>query len=38
MRGGLPGVAGLLLDDTRAYDLAALEKNGGMPIGPVLAS
>ena len=30
MRGGLPGVAGLLLDDTRAYDLAALEKNGGM--------
>lgn len=30
MRGGLPGVAGLLLDDTRAYDLAALQKNGGM--------
>lgn len=30
MRGGLPGVAGLLLDDTRAYDLARLEKNGGM--------
>jgi len=30
MRGGLPGVAGLLLDDTRAYDLAALGKNGGM--------
>ncbi|UVK56743.1 alpha/beta hydrolase [Mesorhizobium sp. AR02] len=30
MRGGLPGVAGLLLDDTRAYDLVALEKNGGM--------
>ncbi|WP_246684183.1 alpha/beta hydrolase [Mesorhizobium sp. B2-6-5] len=30
MRGELPGVAGLLLDDTRAYDLAALAKNGGM--------
>ena len=30
MRGGLPGVAALLLDDTRAYDLAALSKNGGM--------
>lgn len=30
MRGGLPGVAALLLDDTRAYDLAALAKNGGM--------
>ncbi|TRC97932.1 alpha/beta hydrolase [Mesorhizobium sp. WSM4303] len=30
MRGGLPGVAGLILDDTRAYDLAALEKSGGM--------
>jgi acetyl esterase/lipase len=30
MRGGLPGVAALVLDDTRAYDLAALSKNGGM--------
>ncbi|WP_421916078.1 alpha/beta hydrolase [Mesorhizobium sp.] len=30
MRGGLPGVAALLLDDTRAYDLAALSRNGGM--------
>ncbi|WP_411961374.1 alpha/beta hydrolase [Mesorhizobium sp. CO1-1-2] len=30
MRGGLPGVAGLLLDDTRAYDLAALAGSGGM--------
>lgn len=30
MRGGLPGVAALILDDTRAYDLAALEKSGGM--------
>ncbi|RWC29024.1 alpha/beta hydrolase [Mesorhizobium sp.] len=30
MRGGLPGVAALILDDTRAYDLAALAKNGGM--------
>ncbi|MEZ2333118.1 alpha/beta hydrolase [Mesorhizobium sp. RCC_202] len=30
MRGGLPGVAALILDDTRAYDLAALSKNGGM--------
>jgi acetyl esterase/lipase len=30
LRGGLPEVAGLLLDDTRAYDLAALEKDGGM--------
>jgi acetyl esterase/lipase len=30
MRGGLPGLAALLLDDTRAYDLAALAKNGGM--------
>lgn len=30
MRGGLPGVAALLLDDTRAYDLAALARNGGM--------
>ncbi|MGX9142824.1 alpha/beta hydrolase [Mesorhizobium sp. 128a] len=30
MRGGLPGVAGLILDDTRAYDLVALEKSGGM--------
>ncbi|TIT63463.1 MAG: alpha/beta hydrolase [Mesorhizobium sp.] len=30
MRGGLPGIAGLLLDDTRAYDLAALAENGGM--------
>ncbi|MER9404638.1 alpha/beta hydrolase [Mesorhizobium caraganae] len=30
MRGGLPGVAGLILDDSRAYDLAALEKSGGM--------
>ncbi|MER8371421.1 alpha/beta hydrolase [Mesorhizobium sp. M1406] len=30
MRGGLPGVAALLLVDTRAYDLAALAKNGGM--------
>lgn len=30
MRGGLPGVAALILDDTRAYDLAALSSNGGM--------
>ncbi|MGX7875180.1 alpha/beta hydrolase [Mesorhizobium sp. ORM6] len=30
MRGGLPGVAALILDDTRAYDLALLAKNGGM--------
>ncbi|TPM00109.1 MULTISPECIES: alpha/beta hydrolase [unclassified Mesorhizobium] len=30
MRGGLPGVAALLLDDTRAYDLTALSRNGGM--------
>ncbi|AMX95023.1 MULTISPECIES: alpha/beta hydrolase [Mesorhizobium] len=30
MRGGLPGIAALILDDTRAYDLAALAKNGGM--------
>ncbi|MER9582462.1 alpha/beta hydrolase [Mesorhizobium sp. M0276] len=30
MRGGLPDVAALLLDDTRAYDLAALARNGGM--------
>lgn len=30
MRGGLPRVAALILDDTRAYDLAALAKNGGM--------
>lgn len=30
MRGGLPGIAALLLDDTRGYDLAALAKNGGM--------
>ncbi|PWJ87194.1 acetyl esterase/lipase [Mesorhizobium loti] len=30
MRGGLPGVAAFILDDTRAYDLAALAKNGGM--------
>ena len=30
MRGGLPGVAALILDDTRAYDLAALSRNGGM--------
>ncbi|SFP25780.1 Acetyl esterase/lipase [Mesorhizobium sp. NFR06] len=30
MRGGLPGVAALILDDTRAYDLAALSRKGGM--------
>ncbi|MBZ9774408.1 alpha/beta hydrolase [Mesorhizobium sp. CO1-1-8] len=30
MRGGLPGIAALILDDTRAYDLASLAKNGGM--------
>ena len=30
MRGRLPGVAALILDDTRAYDLAALSRNGGM--------
>ena len=30
MRGGLPGIAALILDDTRAYDLAALARNGGM--------
>jgi acetyl esterase/lipase len=30
MRGRLPGVVGLILDDTRAYDLSALEKSGGM--------
>jgi acetyl esterase/lipase len=30
MRGDLPGIAGLILDDTRAYDLAALSRNGGM--------
>lgn len=30
MRGGLPGVAALILDDTRAYDLAALSRNGGV--------
>ncbi len=30
MRGGLPGVAALILDDTRAYDLAALSRDGGM--------
>ncbi|TPI18753.1 alpha/beta hydrolase [Mesorhizobium sp. B4-1-1] len=30
MRGGLPGIAALILDDTRAYDLAALSRNGGM--------
>jgi acetyl esterase/lipase len=30
MRGGLLGIAALILDDTRAYDLAALAKNGGM--------
>ncbi|TGQ67398.1 alpha/beta hydrolase [Mesorhizobium sp. M00.F.Ca.ET.186.01.1.1] len=30
MRGGLAGLAGLLLDDTRAYDLVALSRNGGM--------
>ncbi|WP_246675709.1 alpha/beta hydrolase [Mesorhizobium sp. B1-1-4] len=33
-RGGLPGVAALLLDDTRAYDLTALARNGGMA-GPM---
>ncbi|RWN23009.1 MAG: alpha/beta hydrolase [Mesorhizobium sp.] len=30
MRGGLPGIAALILDDTRAYDLAALARKGGM--------
>ncbi|CDX34479.1 Carboxylesterase type B [Mesorhizobium sp. SOD10] len=30
LRGGLPEVAALILDDTRAYDLAALARNGGM--------
>lgn len=30
MRGGLPGVAALILDDTRAYDLTALATNDGM--------
>jgi acetyl esterase/lipase len=30
LRGGLPGVAALVLDDTRAYDLEALAKSGGM--------
>jgi acetyl esterase/lipase len=30
LRGGLPGVAALFLDDTRAYDLEALAKSGGM--------
>ena len=30
MRGGLPAVAALILDDTRAYDLAALSRHGGM--------
>lgn len=30
LRGGLPGVASLVLDDTRAYDLEALARSGGM--------
>lgn len=30
LRGGLPGVAALVLDDTRAYDLEALARSGGM--------
>ena len=30
MRGGLPGIAALILDDTRAYDLTSLSRNGGM--------
>ena len=30
MRGDLPGAVALVLDDTRAYDLEALAKNGGM--------
>ncbi|MEW6630962.1 MAG: alpha/beta hydrolase [Pseudomonadota bacterium] len=30
MRGDLPGVVALVLDDTRAYDLETLAKNGGM--------
>jgi acetyl esterase/lipase len=30
LRGGLPGVAALVLDDTKAYDLEALARSGGM--------
>ncbi|RWQ43695.1 MAG: alpha/beta hydrolase [Mesorhizobium sp.] len=30
LRGGLPGVAALVLNDTRAYDLEALARSGGM--------
>jgi acetyl esterase/lipase len=30
LRGGLPGVAALVLNDTRAYDLDALARSGGM--------
>lgn len=30
LRGGLPGVAALVLDDTRAYDLEALARSGDM--------
>lgn len=30
LRGGLPGVAALILDDTRAYDLEALARSAGM--------
>ncbi|MER8828561.1 alpha/beta hydrolase [Mesorhizobium sp. M0938] len=30
LRGGLPGVVALVLNDTRAYDLEALARSGGM--------
>ncbi|RUU13264.1 alpha/beta hydrolase [Mesorhizobium sp. USDA-HM6] len=36
-RGGLPGVAGLVLDDTEAYDIEALAKAQGGTLRPVYA-
>ncbi|MDX8490414.1 alpha/beta hydrolase [Mesorhizobium sp. VK22B] len=36
-RGGLPGVAGLVLDDTEAYDIEALAKAQGGTLRPIYA-
>ena len=37
LRGGLPGVAALVLDDTEAYDIEALAKSHGGRLRPIYA-